>query len=246
MRWPASCSNPLQPPSKVCFRQGLLQIYPNIELCEAYLVTRREQGWFWSFSVATQTHPGYGCTSHRCLKEQRTCLPAFTWTSCYQWMYSVPTYAFLQTLAFFLEKAIAIETYDSLLWGGYYYEVFKYPSRNKLSSLKLKQLLCFWDGITLVSEAYYNSDTFDWWNALQVDSKGNFLYSFVEVVFTYTVAGGMGRMLKHFCTVLKGKSFKSSKRVSWCAGYSRIMGVGAKLSPVWYLAGRCCAVANKS
>lgn len=36
-----------------------------------------------------------------------------------------------------------------------------------------KQLLCFWDGITLVCEACYRSDTFDLWNALWMISKGN-------------------------------------------------------------------------
>lgn len=149
---------------------------------------------------------------------------------------------FFRALPPYLKKA----TFDSLLWGGYYYEVFQYHSRNELSfsSLKLKQLLCFWDGITLVSETCYRSDTFDLWNALWVVSKGNFLYSFVEVVFTCAVAGSVGQMLKHFCTVLNGKR----NSVLWCVGYSRVVEVVAKLPLLWslYLAGRYCAVANKS
>lgn len=67
------------------------------------------------------------------------------------------------------------------------------------------QLLCFWDGITLVSETCYRSDTFDLWNALWMISKGNFLCSFAEMVFTCAMAGSMGGMLKPFHTVLKGK-----------------------------------------
>lgn len=36
MRCPASRCSLLQLPSKVCFRQGWLQVYPNLELCEVY------------------------------------------------------------------------------------------------------------------------------------------------------------------------------------------------------------------
>lgn len=44
-------------------------------------------------------------------------------------------------------------------------------------------------------------------------SKENFLNNFVEVVFTCAMAGSMKGMLKHFCTVLKGKKISAL----WCA-----------------------------